>query len=212
MGNGISRTLEIMHGFAALRPPINSLCGIALFVTALFVVARPIGFSMARNQAGEMPTVAAGIIVLGGGLGTFLQYPKLDASSLPYSRVGKAVQMAKAYPEATILYTGRESSPGPIPVFQRAGIAHQRILWEDRSSNTAENATFSAALVHPQPMQRWILVTDDWHMARAEACFRQAGFNVTPAPVKRLGSATSWTRYQEALGRFAYAVLGLCSR
>ena len=39
------------------------------------------------------------------------------------------------------------------------------------------------ALVDPKPGQRWLLVTSAWHMPRAMAAFRKAGFQVEPWPV-----------------------------
>lgn len=57
------------------------------------------------------------------------------------------------------------------------------MILEDRSRNTRENAQFSADLVHPEPGERWLLVTSAWHMPRAVGCFRQAGFTVTAFPV-----------------------------
>jgi uncharacterized SAM-binding protein YcdF (DUF218 family) len=63
------------------------------------------------------------------------------------------------------------------------GIDPDRILVEDRSRTTEENAAFSKALVEPKPGERWLLVTSAWHMPRAVGCFRQAGFGVTAYPV-----------------------------
>ena len=58
-----------------------------------------------------------------------------------------------------------------------------RVILENRSRNTHENAAFTAALVHPKPGERWLLVTSAWHMPRAVGCFRQAGFTVEAFPV-----------------------------
>jgi uncharacterized SAM-binding protein YcdF (DUF218 family) len=53
---------------------------------------------------------------------------------------------------------------------------------EQTSRNTYENAVFSADLLHPDPSQKWLLVTSAWHMPRAMGCFRKAGWNVYAAP------------------------------
>ena len=57
------------------------------------------------------------------------------------------------------------------------GIAPERVTIEDKSRNTDENARFTAAIVHPQPSQRWIIVTSAFHMPRAMGVFEKAGFH-----------------------------------
>lgn len=54
---------------------------------------------------------------------------------------------------------------------------------ETRSRHTGENAAFSAAILLPQGFRRILLVTHFWHMPRAAAAFRRAGFEVIPAPM-----------------------------
>ena len=67
--------------------------------------------------------------------------------------------------------------------FEALGIAHERITAEEQSRNTVENAVFSQLLAHPQPGERWLLVTSAYHMPRAMAAFRAAGFAVEAYPV-----------------------------
>ena len=63
------------------------------------------------------------------------------------------------------------------------GIARDRITLEDKSRNTDENARFTAAIVHPKPSQRWIIVTSAFHMPRAMGVFEKAGFHPIAYPV-----------------------------
>jgi uncharacterized SAM-binding protein YcdF (DUF218 family) len=52
-----------------------------------------------------------------------------------------------------------------------------------------------------EPTQPWLLVTSAWHMPRALATFRKAGWIVTPYPVDfRTGTETPWTEYSLANG------------
>ncbi len=67
--------------------------------------------------------------------------------------------------------------------FEALGIAHDRITAEEQSRNTIENAVFSRLLAHPKPGERWLLVTSAFHMPRAIAAFRAAGFAVEAYPV-----------------------------
>lgn len=58
-----------------------------------------------------------------------------------------------------------------------------RPRWADsRSRDTAENAREMRRLLAPNGVNRIALVTDAWHMPRAEVEFRRAGFDVVPAP------------------------------
>ncbi|MRV75167.1 YdcF family protein [Duganella sp. FT92W] len=57
------------------------------------------------------------------------------------------------------------------------------VKWiEGASTNTAENAAFSAAILLPAGVKRIILVTHAMHMERAARVFRAAGLEVVPAP------------------------------
>jgi uncharacterized SAM-binding protein YcdF (DUF218 family) len=68
-------------------------------------------------------------------------------------------------------------------LWERLGVAPGRIIAEDRSRTTAENAVFTKALIEPKPSERWLLVTSAHHMPRAIGAFRQAGFPVEAYPV-----------------------------
>ena len=63
------------------------------------------------------------------------------------------------------------------------GVAPERITIEDNSRNTDENARFTAALVDPEPSQRWIIVTSAFHMPRSMGVFEKAGFHPIAYPV-----------------------------
>ena len=58
-----------------------------------------------------------------------------------------------------------------------------RIAVEDKSRNTLENAEFSRRVADPKPGERWLLITSAYHMPRAMAAFRLAGFPVEACPV-----------------------------
>ena len=62
---------------------------------------------------------------------------------------------------------------------------------EPRPRTTSEDAVYSAALLKPKPSERWLLVTTAMHMPRAVGCFRVAGFQAEPYPVKFMTSGRS---------------------
>jgi uncharacterized SAM-binding protein YcdF (DUF218 family) len=56
-------------------------------------------------------------------------------------------------------------------------------LYENRSRDTYENATFSRQIEGVDATKRWLLITSARHMPRAMGVFRKAGWNVAPWPV-----------------------------
>jgi uncharacterized SAM-binding protein YcdF (DUF218 family) len=117
-----------------------------------------------------------GIVVLGGGF---------------KDRIPSAVELARKYPDARIVFSGgsgrifwkRPTEAGLAKrFFERSGVSG-RIIAEDRSRNTAENAKFTKAVIHPKSGERWLLVTAAYHMPRAIGAFRRAGFPIEAYPV-----------------------------
>ena len=58
------------------------------------------------------------------------------------------------------------------------------ILLEDKAWNTHQNAKRTAPILHKHGIEKIILITDAFHMPRAERCFRAQGFEVTPYAVQ----------------------------
>jgi uncharacterized SAM-binding protein YcdF (DUF218 family) len=134
-----------------------------------------------------------GIVVLGGAISPDVsaarQQPALTEAA---ERMTAAVELARRYPNARILFsggTGELISSGATEaeaarrLWEALGIESGRITVEDQSRNTIENAVFSKELVKPKPGERWLLVTSGYHMPRAIGVFRKAGFAVEAYPV-----------------------------
>lgn len=133
-----------------------------------------------------------GIVVLGGAINPPLSKIYGEPIVGEPGRVFAIGALARAYPNARIVYTGGDASLVPTgndearylaPVLDRLGVARDRVILESRSRNTVENAVFTKEIVQPKPGERWLLVTTAWHMPRAVGCFRQAGFAVEAYPV-----------------------------
>jgi uncharacterized SAM-binding protein YcdF (DUF218 family) len=142
------------------------------------------------EESGAPP---AGIIVLGGAVSAYRlatrgQIGLTDAAE----RILVVPELARKFPDAKIVYSGgdpglftqrgNEADVAPA-LFESLGVPRSRIMLENRSRNTAENAAFSKALVAPKPGERWLLVTSAAHMPRAIGAFREAGFPVEAYPV-----------------------------
>jgi len=134
-----------------------------------------------------------GIVVLGGAITLSVSAARgAVALNEAAERITVAAELARRYPNARIIFSGgnnfllaSEAIEAAIAVkeFEALGVAHERITAEEQSRNTIENAVFSHLLANPQPGERWILVTSAYHMPRAIAAFRAAGFAIEAYPV-----------------------------
>lgn len=155
------------------------------------VLIQPLERRFPRAEIDGAPI--AGIIVLGGAEDSrAADTPQLAPLNEAGERYTEAVALARRLPEARVVVTGGSgmlitTGPQEADVAGRLllalGIAKERLTLESKSRDTHENALFTARLANPRPGERWLLVTSAWHMPRAIACFRQAGFQVEPWPV-----------------------------
>jgi uncharacterized SAM-binding protein YcdF (DUF218 family) len=134
-----------------------------------------------------------GIIVLGGSISPQVSAarnePQVNEAA---ERMFAFAALALRYPEARLVYSGgsgglinneAKEADYAATLLERLGIPRARLEIERRSRNTAENATFTKALVRPKPGERWLLVTSAVHMPRAIGIFRKVGFPVEAYPV-----------------------------
>ncbi|SCY95264.1 YdcF family protein [Microvirga guangxiensis] len=134
-----------------------------------------------------------GIILLGGSVDASdsVSRGQLVANESA-ERLLDTIQLAHRYPQARILISGGGGNVfgdgvGESPVIaeymKSIGIDPNRILIEDRSRTTSENALYSREVAQPKDGERWLLVTSAWHMPRAVGVFEKVGFSVTAYPV-----------------------------
>jgi uncharacterized SAM-binding protein YcdF (DUF218 family) len=127
----------------------------------------------------------AGIVLIGGfHLDIRVADQRFDIRSGMSERVMETMRLSKLYPQARILYSGggTEAQLGK-EILARLGLERERIILEDRSKSTAENASFSKVAAAPKPSEKWLLVTSAFHMPRAMGAFRAVGFPVEADPV-----------------------------
>lgn len=162
--------------------------GLMAFSPLARIVIRPLEDRFPQQDAAKGPV--AGIVVLGGAIGLARGDVVLNASA---SRMTKAVELARLHPQARIVFAGGgggvisqttvTEADGARRLMEGLGLAPGRLIFEDKSRNTLENAVFARRLVAPKPGERWLLVTSAWHMPRAMGVFRRAGFPVEAFPV-----------------------------
>jgi len=182
------------------------LCSVLL----LLISVAPVGALLIEPLENRFPPPPAdmpapyGIVVLGGAIDDEASEARGQTTfDEGAARLTEAAILARRYPAARLLYTG-----GSASIFNRRssealegrkllialGVDPQRITIEENSRNTDENARFSAAIVHPQTDQTWLLVTSAYHMPRAMGLFRKAGFSALANPVdyRSLGGDGDW--------------------
>ncbi|MCS6921767.1 MAG: YdcF family protein [Elioraea sp.] len=170
--------------------------GLGIFVVVLATPLPPL-VVMPLEERFPRPAVAParvdGVIVLGGAVDqTLTEARGIPALNGAAERMTEFVILARRYPEARLVFTGGQGSlvHGALSeadvarmLFVALGVPEERLLFENESRNTWENALFSHRLVGPRPGETWLLVTSASHMPRAVGAFRRAGWNVVAWPV-----------------------------
>jgi uncharacterized SAM-binding protein YcdF (DUF218 family) len=145
----------------------------------------------------DQPPPPAGFIVLGGVedrlVGRARKAPTLNEAG---ERVVETVMLARRFPEAKIAFSGGDAgilyksdseAAGAQRLLTDAGVAPDRLILESGARDTYENAIYLKAELEKLgllgPGKRWVLITSAYHMPRAMASFRRAGFEVEAWPV-----------------------------
>lgn len=138
------------------------------------------------------PATVDGIVVLGGGFEGAINLARggyeLNSGG---DRFVEAAVLARRFPQAklvisggtgTMLLEGEGDADTAPRLLTALGVAPERLVLENRSRNTDENARLTKAMVQPKPGETWLLVTSAFHMPRSVALFRKAQFPIVPWP------------------------------
>ncbi len=183
-------------------------------------------------RVGNGPADAVGAITLGGAVN---QYSTKARGSISLNgdaeRLTEFISLARRHPDLKLVYTGGSASmTQPLVketlvarrLFDALGVEPSRVIYEDQSRNTHENAIYTHRLIAPSPGEKWLLITSAFHMPRAAGVFRKAGWNVIPHPVSYMtyeGDYKFWRSpfsalndlsigVHEWIGLVAYRLLG----
>lgn len=171
---------------------------LGLLVLSLPVVAFSL---MARLEGRAVPdprTAARGagaIVILGGGVARgAVEWGGDTVGLFTLQRVRYGAHVAKAT-RLPVLITGaapQEGRPGEAALMRDVLVREfgVDVRWfDERARTTAGNAREAAALLRAAGVERVVLVTHAFHMARARGAFERAGLQVVPAPTGYLGYA-----------------------
>jgi uncharacterized SAM-binding protein YcdF (DUF218 family) len=187
---------------ARRRWAAGALVGMVGIASLWFLSCNAVGIGLAQSllpqvkplalQSASMANVQA-IVVLGGGvLAPAPEYGKAQPSAATLERLRYGAWLARQTKKplgfaggvgwsATGTDTPPEAEVAKTMLRDDYGL---ELRWaDDRSRDTAENATRMAVVMRPDRIQRIALVTHATHMPRAQAAYEKAGFHVTPAPI-----------------------------
>lgn len=172
------------------------------------IMIRPLDDRFPQVQDDKTPI--HGIVVLGGAIYHGRNRVQLNEAA---ERMTEAVRLAQLHPDAKLVFSGGSTNlvsdvtwteAGEAGnLFRSLGIAPERLVLEDASRNTQENATFTARLIKPKPGERWILITSAYHMPRSMGVFRKAGLDLEAYPVdyNSEGTTKDYVRFNSQWAR-----------
>ncbi|WP_294535005.1 YdcF family protein [uncultured Rhodoblastus sp.] len=172
----------------------------AAAATGLALIAfSPLDALLLRPLEDRFPTQSPvmappkGIIVLGGALSERISKARGQiAVNEAAERLTAAAALARLYPDALLVFSGGSGSliddrdreaAAAHRFWSELGVPENRMMFEDASRNTYENAVFTQNLVHPRRDEKWLLVTSAFHMPRSIGIFRALGMNPLAFPV-----------------------------
>jgi uncharacterized SAM-binding protein YcdF (DUF218 family) len=141
----------------------------------------------------QLPKNIDGIIVAGGIVDplTSKEYGQISVNGA-FERIYEFAVLSKRYPKAKLIFTGGSGSllfqdlkeaEAVAPLLRQLGVDLGRVIFEDQSRNTFENASLSFRLARPKTRDSWLLITSAYHMPRSVGVFRKAGWNIIPYSV-----------------------------
>jgi uncharacterized SAM-binding protein YcdF (DUF218 family) len=160
------------------------LCSTALFANFLTNTLEREFAPRAMSVIGN----ADAIVLLGGGMRGDTRMGTLPDLNQRGDRLIYAVALYKAGKAPVIVLSGG-GVEGARPEAQQMedllvvmGVPAQRIVLENQSRDTHDNAVFTAQMLKASGIHRILLVTSAYHMRRSLALFEAQGLEVVPAP------------------------------
>lgn len=139
-----------------------------------------------------LPSRVDAIVVLGGALDIENSTPDGAEYGPAADRLIYGVRLARRFPQAQLVFSGATASlfdktHTEAPLLRTEaialGIPPQRILIDNRSRNTRENAAESKLLLASVKGNSVLLITSAFHMKRSVGCFKKVGVAVIPYAV-----------------------------
>lgn len=172
---------------------------IILYVFSIPYTSQKLSDSLVENEKLTLEDYkqAQAIVVLGGGLRDSQElFAKLATTGIPLERMRYAAYLQKET-GLPILVTGSSpngTSEAKVMARELNMFFNTETTWlEEKAKTTKENAIFSREILKKENIDKIILVTNQWHMKRAELLFEKQGFKVLPASI---GSGETPSQYK----------------
>ncbi|MCM3693885.1 YdcF family protein [Neobacillus niacini] len=152
----------------------------------------------------EVPLHADYIIILGARV-----KGEIPSLALQY-RIDAAANYMKKNEDTIAIASGGQGPGEDITEAEaikrgllKHGVDRNRILIEDKSTDTVENITFSKKLI-PDHLETGLLVTNDFHLYRAKSIAKNQGLNLQgiPAETPTVAIPKSYTREYLAITKY----------
>jgi uncharacterized SAM-binding protein YcdF (DUF218 family) len=212
-------------GVRTNRRRVAIVLPIAAIATLLVFSAQPVSNALVRSLEADAsttmkPDVTYDVVVVLGGIATVNAREVMDLPEFndAVDRLVAAHELLRRDRARTILVTSEAAESHALArVLEQWGIAKERILVEDQSRNTRENAVRTAAILNERGLSRVLLVTSAAHMPRAAGCFRAAGVTFDTLSVDRRAIDASFASFSplpraEALAVSTNAIREWCGR
>lgn len=185
--------LATAAGWRRVGACLGSFGALALFVS-LFTTAGSYALQVLEDRFPRRapPVSLSCIIVLGGAFENEVMAGRGGIElNQAADRFIETVRLAKRYPDARILVSGGDGSisgayegdaQASTVFFQAFEIAADRVVREENSRTTFENARNTKDLLTANGLAQCALVTSAYHMPRSVALFRANDIDVLPWP------------------------------
>jgi len=172
-----------------------ALASLVLFVT-LYTTAGGVALQVLEERfpkPQDEPQELSCILVLGGALENEVTTSR---GGIELNQAGdrfvETLRLALRHPQARILVSGGDGSisgayegeaAASVRLFSAFGISSDRLIKENASRTTYENAVQTKDVLAREGITGCLLVTSAFHMPRSMGLFRKADIPVTPWPV-----------------------------
>ncbi len=174
------------------RPVLRILLVVALvllvFITAFGIYLNSYGRRDQSAQAGKVDVV----IVLGAKV-------MLGRHTSMVERTRRGAELVKNGQAGYLLLTGgqgsdedRSEASAMAELATGFGVPREKLILEDKSRNTRENALFSARICHERGWQKVIIVSDTFHLWRARRNFQHENLTVYTSPALQSDPSRHW--------------------
>ncbi|MEH7010993.1 YdcF family protein [Neobacillus niacini] len=177
---------------------------IGIFTLIMLLYFAFLHYKIREHTNIEIPNHADYIIILGARV-----KGEIPSLALQY-RIDAAASYLKKNKETIAIASGGKGPGEEITeaeAIKRGLLAHgingNRILLEDKSTDTVENISFSKDLI-PKHLQTGLLVTNDFHLYRAISISKDQGLSLKgiPAETPTIAIPKSYTREYLAITKY----------